>query len=186
MNKIRATALEARRKLHADERHNASQEICRRLTRSTIFFASNALGCYLPAYDEVDTLPIIERAWRANKRVFVPVLRKRHKMLFREMRPETPLEKNRYDIWEPTNGAFLSPRKLDMVIAPTVAFDDDNNRVGMGGGYFDRCFAYLQRRKIWLRPKLVGVAFNCQKVEKISANPWDIPLYRVFTEGDAT
>ena len=107
-------------------------------------------------------------------------------MLFREMRPDTPLEKNDYGIWEPTSGAFLSPRKLDAVIAPTVAFDDDNNRIGMGGGYFDRCFAYLRYRKIWLRPKLVGLAFECQRVEKISANPWDIPLYRVFTDGGPT
>ncbi|MBT8092707.1 MAG: 5-formyltetrahydrofolate cyclo-ligase [Gammaproteobacteria bacterium] len=185
MNTLRATALRARRKMHADERHDASQKICRRVTRSTIFFASNAIGCYLPRFDEVDTLPIIERAWCANKRIFVPVLRTRHKMLFREMRPETILEKNDFDVWEPTSGKFLSPRKLDIVIAPTVAFDDDNNRIGMGGGYFDRCFAYLRHRKFWLRPKLVGVAFNCQKVEKISPNPWDIRLYKVFTEVDA-
>jgi 5-formyltetrahydrofolate cyclo-ligase len=186
MNTLRPKALHARRKMHVDERHDASQKICRRFTRSTIFLASHAIGCYLPAYDEVDTLPVIERAWCANKRIFVPVLRKRYKMLFREMRPDTPLEKNDYGIWEPTSGAFLSPRKLDAVIAPTVAFDDDNNRIGMGGGYFDRCFAYLRYRKIWLRPKLVGLAFECQRVEKISANPWDIPLYRVFTDGGPT
>jgi 5-formyltetrahydrofolate cyclo-ligase len=182
MSTLRATALQARRNMHADDRHEASQIICRELTRSAIFFASKAIGCYLPAYDEVDTHPIIERAWCANKRVFVPVLRKRHKMLFREIHPETTLEKNSHDIWEPTSGLFLSPRKLDLVIAPTVAFDEHGNRIGMGGGYFDRCFAYLRHRRLWLRPKLIGVAFGCQKVEKISANPWDIPLYRVFTD----
>ena len=183
MNTLRAKALHARRRMHVDERHDASQKICRRFTRSAIFLSSHAIGCYLPEYDVVDSLPIFERAWCANKRFFVPVLRKRYKMLFREMRPDTPLEKNDYDIWEPTNGAFLSPRKLDAVIAPTVAFDDENNRIGMGGGYFDRCFAYLRHRRIWLRPKLVGLAFDCQRVKRISARPWDIPLYRVFTDG---
>jgi 5-formyltetrahydrofolate cyclo-ligase len=182
MNSLRAAALTARRNMRPDERHDASQIICRRLTQSSIFFASHSIGCYLPAYDEVDTLPVVERAWSANKRIFVPVLRKHHKMLFREMLPGTTLEKNGYGIWEPISGAFVSPRNLDVVIAPTVAFDDFGNRIGMGGGYFDRCFAYLLHRKLWLRPKLIGVAFSCQKVEKIPANPWDIPLYKVFTD----
>jgi 5-formyltetrahydrofolate cyclo-ligase len=52
----------------------------------------------------------------------------------------------------------------------------------MGGGYFDRCFHFLKHRRKWLRPKLLGIAFDCQKVEKIVSNPWDIPLYQVITE----
>jgi len=56
------------------------------------------------------------------------------------------------------------------------------NRVGMGGGCFDRTFAMLKHRNSYLHPKLVGVAFACQKVEEISANAWDIPLFQVVTE----
>jgi 5-formyltetrahydrofolate cyclo-ligase len=52
----------------------------------------------------------------------------------------------------------------------------------MGGGYFDRYFSFLRHRQHWLHPKLIGVAFDCQKVEEIPANPWDIPLYSVITE----
>ena len=182
MNILRATALGARRNLSAEQRAELSELICNRVIKSGIFFSSHAIGCYLPMYDEVDTYPIIERAWRANKRIFVPVLRKGGKMLFCELHPETTLEKNRYDVWEPVDGEFLSPRKLDIAIAPTVAFDKDNNRIGMGGGYFDRCFAYLRHRTSWFHPKLIGLAFECQKVEKITPNPWDIRLYRVVTE----
>ena len=66
---------------------------------------------------------------------------------------------------------------LDVVITPLVAFDEYGHRIGMGGGYFDRTFSFLGNRQSWFHPKLVGLAFACQKVEKIQPNPWDIRLF---------
>jgi 5-formyltetrahydrofolate cyclo-ligase len=63
-----------------------------------------------------------------------------------------------------------------------VAFDARRHRVGMGSGYFDRCFAFLKHNRQWQRPKLIGVAFECQRVEKIVPNPWDVRLYKLVTE----
>jgi len=182
MKGIRTKALRARRNLHDDARAKSSEIICQRVTRSRVFLSSRTVGCYLPMSDEVDTRGIIERAWRANKRIFVPILRPQCKLLFREIRPESTLERNSFGIWEPIRGENINPRNLDLVITPTVAFDRQNNRVGMGGGYFDRCFSFLRHRRHWLRPKLVGVAFACQEVEKIAPNTWDIRLYRVFSD----
>jgi len=54
----------------------------------------------------------------------------------------------------------------------------------MGGGFFDRSFAFLKHKKRWLRPKLIGLAFACQKVDKIETNPWDIRLYSVISDAD--
>jgi 5-formyltetrahydrofolate cyclo-ligase len=181
MNQLRAKALRARREMDEDERAAASELICKRVIHSSIFFASQSIACYLPMEDEVDTRSIIEAAWRANKRVFVPVLRERRKMLFRELSHKTPLAQNSYGIWEPVDGKQILPRHLDIAIVPTVAFDKNNNRIGMGGGYFDRCFAYLKHRQLWFRPKLVGVAFACQEVEQVRPNPWDIRLYTIFS-----
>jgi len=182
MKDLRARALRARREMTDEARTESSEIICRRVIRSREFSSSRTIACYLPMYDEVDTREIIECAWRAKKRVFAPVLRARRKMMFREIHPESTLAQNSFGIWEPTGGDFVDPRHLDLVVTPTVAIDRQNNRVGMGGGNFDRCFSFLRHRKHWYRPKLVGVAFDCQKVEKITPNTWDIRLYRVFSE----
>ena len=179
---LRRKALRARRDMSEEARTTASERICQRVIASREFYASKAVACYLPMDDEVDTRTIIEKAWRANKRIYVPVLHGNAEMLFCEITPDSELERNNFDLWEPARGILIEPRQLDLVVTPTVAFDCRKNRIGMGGGYYDRAFSFLRRRKHWLRPKLLGVAFQCQEVEEIAPNPWDIPLYRVVTE----
>jgi 5-formyltetrahydrofolate cyclo-ligase len=168
--------------MSAAARASASGVICRRVTGMREYYSSKVLGCYLPMKDEVDTREIIDRAWRANKRVFVPILRGKAQMLFCEIDPETELERSLFGLWEPTRGKLIAPEQLDVVVTPTVAFDKEKHRIGMGGGYFDRTFSFLRHRQHWIRPKLIGVAFQCQEVEKITPNAWDIRLYRVITE----
>jgi len=182
MKELRRKALRARREMSREARAKSSLIICRRVLACREFIACKTVACYLPMDDEVDTLQIIERAWRANKRIFAPVLIGRREMLFREIRPETTLRRNSFGLWEPETGETIQARNLDLVITPTVAFDENNNRIGMGGGYYDRCFSHLRYRKHWLRPKLIGVAFACQNIEKISPNVWDIRLYGVISD----
>ena len=180
--KLRTAALKNRRAMSVAERFNASAKICNRFVASREFRSARRIACYLPMRDEVDPRAIIARAWRANKRVFLPVTLPDGEMFFREMGPDSTLVKNSMSIWEPTDGEIIDPKHLQLVVTPTVAFDEEKHRIGMGGGYYDRCFEYLRRRKTWLPTKLVGIAFECQKVEKITPNAWDIPLYRIITE----
>lgn len=184
MRKLREKSLRARRQLDTENRAIASKVICDRVTHSREFRSASNIACYIPMADEVDTRSIIARAWRANKRVFVPVTRSSGEMFFREIQTATTLLQNRMSVWEPEAGEIVAPRLLQLVITPVVVFDRTCNRIGMGGGYYDRCFAFLRHRKHWFRPKLMGVAFECQKVEKISPNAWDIRLYRVITEAN--
>ena len=181
-SQLRKSALRARRALTDDQRNVASTTISDRVIHSRTFFSSKSVACYLPVYDEVDTSRIIKRAWSAKKRIFVPVTGSHGEMIFRQLTPDTDLRQNDFGIWEPVSGDLASPKSLDLVVTPLVAFDKNLHRIGMGGGYYDRCFRFLKHRNNWLRPKLLGVAFECQKVEKIAPNPWDIPLYQVFTE----
>lgn len=178
----RSSALHARRSMTEEERLVAGATISRRILRSRVFFAARSVACYLPMADEVDPREIIARGWRANKRIFCPVMEKNGAMLFRELRPDSTLLRNKFGLWEPVDGEEIPPRRLDLVITPVVAFDRHCNRIGMGGGYFDRCFSFLRHRRSWIAPKLLGVAFACQEVAKISPNPWDIRLYAVYSD----
>jgi 5-formyltetrahydrofolate cyclo-ligase len=179
---LRKSALQARRSLAEQQRENASKRICERIIHSHEFMSARMIACYLPTKDEVDTTAIVERAWCANKRVFVPVTDTHGVMNFCEVDADTVVTRNEYGIWEPVSGMLVDAKTLDMVVTPLVAFDANKNRIGMGGGYFDRCFHFLGNRRKWLRPKLIGVAFACQEVRNITPNSWDIPLYKVVTD----
>ena len=179
---IRQAVLDARRHLSDEARAAASLAITQRFLASREFFAAKKIACYFPMRDEVDTRAVFERCWRTNKRVFAPVICANGGMLFREVLRETTLQKNHLGVWEPVNGEAIAVRRIDIVVTPLVAFDANGNRIGMGGGYFDRCFAFLRHRRYWLRPKMIALAYQCQEVEKISPNPWDIPLYRIYSE----
>jgi 5-formyltetrahydrofolate cyclo-ligase len=146
------------------------------------FIACESVACYLPMPDEVDATAVIARAWHMGKLVYAPVIDRDGAMVFVELTPQTELRRNWYGLWEPESGSQIPARKLDLVITPVVAFDENRHRIGMGSAYFDRCFAFLRNRHYWQQPKLVGIAFNCQQVGKIKPNPWDIPLYKVVTE----
>jgi len=182
MKILRIDARKARRSMTGSQRARASRRIAERFLNSRYFLSSKTIACYVSTWDEVDTSAIIKRAWCARKRVFLPVTAARGRMLFRETLPETDLARNDFGLWEPLSGSLIEASRLDVVVTPLVAFDAHRNRIGMGAGYFDRTFAFLAGRTQWLRPKLIGVAFECQGVQKITRNPWDIPVFRILTE----
>ena len=181
-DRLRKRAIEARQKLTAYERDIASEKIADAVIRSTWFQRSQNVACYLSTQFEVDTWRIIARAWTMKKRVFAPVCGKNHKIRFREVTSNSDLDKDRHGILVPRNGKTIDPGRLDLVITPLVAFDGDNNRIGMGGGYFDRTFSFLKHREHLYHPKLIGVAFACQKIDEIASNPWDVPLFTVVSD----
>ena len=181
---LRKRGLDARRQLHAGDRAEFSRRIQRRFLNSEFFFRSTRIGCYIASPIEVETSLIFDRAWRAGKQIYVPVVGRGGSMRFVETLPGTTLVRNRFGLWEPETGDKISAQKLRIVIAPTVAFDMHRQRIGMGGGFYDRAFRTLKNKRNWLPTKLIGFAFDCQKVEEIPANPWDIPLYRVITENE--
>lgn len=134
------------------------------------------------AFDgEPSLAPLVERARRQRKHLFVPVLRGM-KMTFAELLPGATLAPNFFGILEPKLGRKIDARKLDLVLTPLVAFDERGVRIGVGRGYYDRAFKFLRHRSHWRRPKLLGVAYELQRVEPLTPSSWDVPLWGVVTE----
>lgn len=179
---LRSKYLIARTSMTVAARKKASAQICDIVIQAGFFRKSRIVGCYLPTDKEVDTWPIIERALKMGKQIFAPVLGKNGTMRFHDLTTNSSLFINQFGLMEPQSSNYINPHHIDIVITPLVAFDSFGNRIGMGGGYYDRCFSFLNGRKTWLHPKLIGLAFDCQRVNLISPSPWDIGLYRVITE----
>lgn len=106
----------------------------------------------------------------------------KQKLWFAKFSPTDKLAYNRFGIPEPVRRRLIKPCALDLVLTPLVAFDCNGHRVGMGGGYYDRSFAFLRRRHHWRKPRLLGLAYELQKLARIIPNDWDVPLDAVATE----
>ncbi|WXU00421.1 MAG: 5-formyltetrahydrofolate cyclo-ligase [Catillopecten margaritatus gill symbiont] len=90
-------------------------------------------------------------------------------------------KKNRFGINEPDTSVLLNANQMNIILMPLVGFDVNKNRIGMGGGFYDRTLAFKKRQGQYTNPKLCGLAFDCQKVDKIEPKAWDIPLDMVIT-----
>jgi 5-formyltetrahydrofolate cyclo-ligase len=176
---LRRQVRAARRGMDPDEREAADTAILRHI-RSLPAYRSARLVALFFAFDgEPDLGPLVRFGRR--KQFFSPVIAG-NDIQFARLRPNTSLIPNRFGIAEPYPPELIDPRALDIVLTPLVAFDGQGNRLGVGAGYYDRCFAFLLGRRIWRKPKLVGTAYALQRVETMDPNPWDVPLWGAITE----
>lgn len=178
-----------RRQLPLAQRKILTQRITHQITRSRFFLLAKNIACYLPMVKdgEVDLGGVITAIWAAKKNCYLPVLRRvggSERLWFARYELNSDLVPNRFGILEPcqTDRALLKGSQLDLVFAPLVGFDKAGNRIGMGGGFYDRSFSYLRYRQHWRRPHFVGVAFECQQAPTITPNQWDVALDSVATE----
>lgn len=143
------------------------------------------IAAYLPFNGEANPLPLMDRAILDGKQVFVPVIvAKSEPLKFEAWTRETAVHANRFNISEPESSSdSIAPTELDFVVTPLVAFDGQRNRLGVGGGYYDRTFAFLNNVATKDRqPFLVGLAYELQRIKKINASSHDVKLDAVVTE----
>lgn len=178
--RIQRTAMDDQKQFHL------SQSAVRHLARHRIFRTARHIACYLPNDGELDITPLIDQAWAMGKTIYLPVLSSIHRnhLHFLPYRPDDELVCNRFGIPEPVvrSRRMVDLKRLDLVLTPLVGFDSDGNRLGMGGGFYDRSFAFLRRRRCWFKPELLGMAYDFQEVKKLEKNSWDVPLNGIATE----
>lgn len=182
---LRKTLRARRRALTPHQQTCAAQALVQQLKRQPLFLRSRRLAFYLPSDGEIDPRPLIREAWRRGKHCYLPVLApdRSNRLWFVRYTPNTPMFTNRFGIPEPRVRFRhrLAARNLDVVFLPLVGFDRHGGRMGMGGGFYDRSFAFKQRSNSH-SPYLVGLAHQCQEVEQLELAHWDIPLCAIATD----
>jgi 5-formyltetrahydrofolate cyclo-ligase len=177
---LRRLLRQARRALTPAQQRQAAQGLYRQLAQHPMFRRARHIALYLPNDGEIDPRLLLRAAQRRGKATYLPVLSPwpRTKMVFQRIRPGEQLHPNRFRILEPRIDVARQRKvwALDLVLLPLVGFDDVGGRLGMGGGFYDRSLAYLARRKLWRKPTLLGLAHECQKVERLAQASWDVPL----------
>lgn len=162
-------------------REEKSQRIAHRFLSLPEFQSARCIMCYVTFQSEVDTIPIIESSLNQRKMVTVPLAEKTHRrLLISEVRDiNRELVPGSYGIREPAENfrRIISSRLLDLMIIPGVAFDFHGNRLGYGGGYYDRLLKTLSSGV-----PLIALAYDLQVVEEIPAKHHDIKVYKIVTE----
>jgi len=128
---------------------------------------------YLAFQGEIDVAPVLQALRARDVLTYVPML-KGETLGFAAWSDSTPHTINRFGIVEPQvpEHDWISAVELDAVLVPLVAFDNDGQRMGMGGGFYDKTFA--QRRDSPAPPWLIGVAHSIQQVATVHADWWDV------------
>lgn len=132
----------------------------------------------------MDVIPLINRLLTRGKQCFLPVLGhgRSRRLSFAPLNFSGGWYKNRFGIPEQSAQRHLRAASLDVLFIPLVAFDARGNRLGMGAGFYDATLAYLRLRKIWHKPRLVGVGYAFQHVLAVPADAWDLKLDAAVTD----
>lgn len=174
-----------RNALSAKQQQQAARRLASNLLAIPDLYRARHVAIYLPNDGEIDPHPYMAMAAKRGVNFYLPVLHPIHHgtLVFSPYRSESTLSPNRFGIPEPpfSEGHRRPAWALDAVLLPLVGFDELGGRLGMGGGFYDRTFAFTQHRPR-LAPKLIGLAHECQKVPRLPVESWDVPLHGVITD----
>lgn len=187
-SQLRQQLRQARKALSPREQRQASRQLFRQLAQQPIFRRSRHIAFYLANDAEIDPAPLLRHAQRLGKHCYLPVVNgwPHGFMRFQRLYPGQRWKTNRFGIREPRpqRSRQVPVWRLNLVLMPLVGFDQHGNRLGMGGGFYDRALAYRQRRQQWPGPCLLGMAHRCQKVAQLPAASWDIPLDGIVSDAE--
>jgi 5-formyltetrahydrofolate cyclo-ligase len=174
--------LRARRAaLKPGERLAAADAVARLLAEQTPLHEPGYVGGYWAVNGELP-LHAVQLRLAPGQVWCLPIVQADGSLRFGPWRAGDPTVANRYGIPEPAlaSESTLAPEQLQLVLLPLLGFDRRGGRLGMGGGYYDRSFAF--RRECPAPPRLVGVGYACQEIPALDVQEWDVGLDAVVTE----
>ncbi len=172
-------------------RQAADQVLCH-LRHQPVWLGAHKVGLYLDAFGEVPTHRLIAHCFAMHKSVYLPVVRHegqplRWARVSRRQWQSRRLTRHYFGMHQPFMQRGVVVRDFDCVVMPLLAVDHAGHRLGMGGGFYDRTFAYtfqqsLKRKGInHHQPFRIGLAYDFQRVTELPANPWDVALHALLT-----
>lgn len=179
-NQLRQQIRKTRANLTALQQQQAENSITQQALALIEERNAQHIALYVSFDGEISTDKLIKTLWAQDKHVYLPVLHpfNPNHLLFLRYLPDTPMLKNKFGIWEPKLNVqnVLPLDELDILFTPLVAFDKQGNRLGMGGGFYDRTLQNWQNSSFIP----VGLAHQCQQVEQLPTEAWDVPLHRIL------
>lgn len=175
-----------RRSLTTMQQSTAAQKVIHRVLADARIQSARTIALFLSFDGEIDTRPLIKALWETGKKIYLPVL---HPFIFGQLlfsyySVSTPLIINKLRICEPRlDLTVLQPAaQLDILFTPLVAFDSFGQRIGMGGGFYDRILQHWCPETGFFP---IGLAHDCQHIRKaLPVEKWDIPLPEIITPAD--
>lgn len=178
--KIRKEILEKLKLQKEEERLKKSRKIQKKLFNLSVFKQAKVIMFYISCGFEVNTLNMIKEAMKLGKAIAVPVLKKNNRKMTISLVSgiNSELEIGPYGIKQPKAEYLktVSPKRMDLIVVPAVAFDRGGSRLGRGKGYYDR---FLEAKSA--NTHTVGLAFKCQMVKNLPQSPHDRPVEQVIS-----
>ncbi|WP_028117760.1 5-formyltetrahydrofolate cyclo-ligase [Ferrimonas senticii] len=180
---LRQQLRRARQQLSQQQQRQAAINLASHLPEHSLLQHASQIGVYLANDGELDPHLLAEILHARGKQLALPLLHPfaRQQLLFQRYQPGMKLLPNRFGILEPKldKSQVVPLYQLDLILLPLVGFDGDGNRLGMGGGFYDRTIGALP---VSQRPTLIGLAHRQQQVTSLENQWWDVPLDAIATE----
>jgi len=173
-SQIRNKTLKIRKKLFDKDLKIDSDKFISFLKKNRLNLKN--FGGYYPSNYEIDDLAILDLLEKKNFKVSLPIIKKDNQMNFYRWSRSDPLRVNKFGIPEPVSSKIFYP---DILLVPLVAYDNNLNRLGYGGGYYDRFIEKLEKTKKIIK---IGLAFSFQKISSIPIDQYDKRLDFIITE----
>ena len=181
IEKLRSLHRANRAALNENTLHSNAANLLLNVSAQNVYRRAQKVAAYIAIRGEIEVSGIITQGAQEGKQFYLPVLRD-ESMYFVPWSPDQPLVKKQFGLLEPDVplNQSIAVHELDLVLAPLVVFDSRCNRIGQGGGFYDRTFAHKQHAPTE-KPVLMGVAHESQREDQLSPESWDIPLDLIVT-----
>jgi 5-formyltetrahydrofolate cyclo-ligase len=178
MKELRRKLRRLRASLSRPVRHKKGKKLLYQCQKAGIFRSAKHIAIFTPNDGEVETKNIIKFLANQGHCVYFPIL-VGEKLKFGKVSQH--VRKNRFGIDEPLFTPLIGAHEMNLILMPLVGFDKYKNRMGMGGGFYDKTLEFKTQQNKLNKPKLFALAFDCQEVNQLNSKPWDVPVDGIIT-----